>query len=397
MPAFDVQAVVLSRRNFNWFSTFPPVFQLEEELRDKRPSNLNISVAQSALSSIVYTSGSTGKPRGIMLSHRNIVSNTHSIIQALHLTEKDIQMVVLPFSYVMGKSLLNTHFAVGGTVIINNKFAFSGSMIKQMSEEGVTGFSGVPSTYAYLLHRSPLASYQDRLGSLRYCSQAGGHMSRHVKEKLRRVLPKHTHIYIMYGTTEASARLTCLDPSQFINNLDSVGKPIPDVKMFVMDKAGHGVAPGEIGEIVATGPNIMMGYWNDEEATKSVMDQAGYHTGDLGYRDSEGYYFIVGRKDNQVKIGGHRINTQEIEKVLIELEQVTEAAVLGIPDELLGQKLIAVIAPKNTDCDEKMILNLCAMKLPRYQIPAHIKLVRTLPKTSSGKVDKAKCLDLAKL
>ena len=118
----------------------------------------------------------------------------------------------LPFFYVMGKSLLNTHFAVGGTVVINNKFAYPASVIKQMVDEQVTGFSGVPSTYAYLLHRSPLANYRDKLTSLRYCSQAGGHMSRQIKEKLRQVLPENTKIYIMYGDTEASARLTYLEP-----------------------------------------------------------------------------------------------------------------------------------------------------------------------------------------
>ena len=150
------------------------IFSFEELTANPEPLNPKTSISETDLSSIIYTSGSTSKPKGVMLSHGNIVSNTNSICQYLELSEKDLQMVVLPFFYVMGKSLLNTHFAVGGTVVINNKFAYPATVIKQMVDEKVTGFSGVPSTYAYLIHRSPLEKYREGLSSLRYCSQAGG-------------------------------------------------------------------------------------------------------------------------------------------------------------------------------------------------------------------------------
>ena len=169
---------------------------------DSNDSNINNPIEQSNLASIICTSGSTGKPKGVMLSHANIVSNTHSICQYLELSAQDIQMVVLPFFYVMGKSLLNTHFAVGGTIVINNKFAFPVTVVNQMIDEQVTGFSGVPSTYAHLLHRSPLAKVRDKLASLRYCSKAGGHMSRPIKKELRSVLPppyENIHYVWRYG------------------------------------------------------------------------------------------------------------------------------------------------------------------------------------------------------
>ena len=158
------------------------VISFEEMISNQKTLNPEPALTATSLASIIYTSGSTGKSKGVMLSHRNIVSNTHSISQSLQLTSGDIQMVVLPFFYVMGKSLLNTHFAVGGTVVLNNRFAYPASVVKQMAEVKVTGFSGVPSTYAYFLHRSPLRDYRDKLDSLRYCSQAGGHMSRSVSE-----------------------------------------------------------------------------------------------------------------------------------------------------------------------------------------------------------------------
>jgi len=363
-------------------------------IRNEESSNPNIAIDESALSSIIYTSGSTGGPKGVMLSHRNIVSNTRSICQSLHLTDKDIQMVVLPFFYVMGKSLLNTHFAIGGTVVINNKFAYPASVVRQMVDEQITGFSGVPATYAYLLHRSPLADYRDKLHSLRYCSQAGGHMSRQIKEELRQVLPEHTKIYIMYGATEASARLTCLEPDRFEDKIESIGKAIPGVMLRVLDAKGQELPNNQIGELVGSGTNVMQGYWQDDQTTSMVLDQNGYHTGDLGYHDSEGYLYVVGRKDNLVKVGGHRINPQEIEDALMETELLIEIVILGIPDELLGHRLIAFAAPKNENCTENQILSRCAERLPKYKLPSEVKLVRTVPKSPSGKIDRKKCLGL---
>jgi long-chain acyl-CoA synthetase len=258
----------------------------------------------------------------------------------------------------------------------------------------VTGFSGVPSTYAYLLHRSPLAKLRDRLGALRYCSQAGGHMSDAVKQELRRVLPEHTKIYIMYGATEASARLSYLEPERFEEKMGSIGKPIPGTALRVLGPERQEVLTGESGEFVGQGPNIMLGYWKDDEATAKVLDEHGYHTGDLGYQDEEGYLYVTGRKDNLLKVGGHRINPQEIEDVLMGTQLVIEVAVLGRPDVLLGHKLVALACPKNGDCNENLILGECATKLPRYKMPSEVKLVRSLPKSTSGKIDRTKCLEL---
>ena len=386
--------LIIQNPKSDWSSAPFSVFSWKDCSANNKALNPDIPIEDSAIASIIYTSGSTGMPKGVMLSHRNIVSNTNSICQYLHLTEKDIQMIVLPFFYVMGKSLLNTHFAVGGTVVINNKFAYPASVIKQMVDEQVTGFSGVPSTYAYLLHRSPLANYRDKLTSLRYCSQAGGHMSRQIKEKLRQVLPENTKIYIMYGATEASARLTYLEPDRFEDKINSIGKPIPGVILRILDDEGQKVPNGRIGELVGNGPNIMRGYWKDSQVTSSILDHNGYHTGDLGYQDEEGYFYVSGRKDNLLKAGGHRINPQEIEDTLMETGLVIEAAVFGIPDTLLGHKLIAIAAPTNGDCSENLILGECAERLPRYKLPGQVKLVQALPKSASGKIDRPRCLKL---
>jgi len=352
------------------------------------------NIEEHDLASIIYTSGSTGGPKGVMLSHRNIVDNVFSICQYLHLTENDIQMCVLPFFYVMGKSLLNTHVAVGGTVVINNQFAFPAAVLKEMITEKVTGFSGVPSTFAYLLHRSPLAASADKLTSLRYVSQAGGHMSRAIKQELRRVLPAHTEIFIMYGATEAAARLSYLEPSRLADKMESIGIGIPGVELKVVNDKGEETAVGEVGELVASGSNIMSGYWKKPEATARVLLNGWYHTGDRGYRDAEGFFFLVGRQDDLVKVGGHRLCVQEIEDVLMESKLFVEAAVVGLPDELLENRLGVLGVPANDKCSEKEVLGFCANRLARHKVPSEVKFTRTLPKKASGKIDRHACREL---
>lgn len=394
--AESIDSLIVSQPKMAWdHQATPPVFCFEDLVRDKcYPDNFATAVDKYDLASIIYTSGSTGKPKGVMLSHKNVVSNTLSICQYLDLTSTDIQMVVLPFFYVMGKSLLNTHVAVGGTVVLNNRFAFPATVLNQMVEEAVTGFSGVPSTYAYLLHRSPLKQYRDKLVSLRYCSQAGGHMAKKVKTDLRDVLPRHTDIYIMYGATEASARLTYLEPDKYTDKMGSIGREIPGVSIRIMGNKGMALPDGETGELVAAGDNIMQGYWNDDESTNRAIGRHGYRTGDLGYKDKDGFYFVTGRRDSLLKVGGHRVNPQEIEDVLVESGLIIEGVVLGLPDTLLGNKLVAVVTPKDDTVTGNAVSIYSAQYLPKYKRPTDIKFVKALPKHVNGKINREKVVAL---
>jgi long-chain acyl-CoA synthetase len=349
----------------------------------------HLQIDAGSLGSIVFTSGSRGKPKGVMLSHRNIVSNTLAICRYLELSPNDIQMAVLPFYYVMGKSLLNTHMAVGGTVVLNNKFAFPVALLKEMIAERVTGFAGVPSTYAYLLHRSPLARFSGQMTTLRYCTQAGGHMARELKESLRRVLPDHVKIFIMYGATEASARLSYLNPERYREKMDSIGQPIPGVHFDIVSPSGEAPPDGQIGELMVSGPNIMLGYWKDPEGTKQVLRGVAYLTGDLAYRDAEGFYYVVGRKDGMIKTGGKRVNPQEVEEILHQLKEVQDVAILGTPDPILGQALSAFIVPvQGTSLSEREVLRFCSRFLQPFMIPKRINFRSSLPLTPNGKIDK---------
>jgi acyl-CoA synthetase (AMP-forming)/AMP-acid ligase II len=387
-----LKLLVIKSPKQKWNTT--PIFMatFEKAISDQKNTFSFDTLNKDDLASIIYTSGSTGKPKGVMLSHGNIVANTLSICGYLNLTQDDIQMVVLPFFYVMGKSLLNTHFAVGGSVVLNNRFLYPADVIKQMATEKVTGFSGVPSTYAYLLHRSPLLKYRDKLPALRYCSQAGGHMVTQLKKDLRSVLPKHTDIVIMYGATEASARLTYLEPTQFKHKLGSIGKAIPGVKLEIMGNDGRLIAGDSTGELVAKGANIMQGYWKNPEATHKSLDNNGYyHTGDISYKDGDGFFYITGRKDNVLKVSGHKVNPQDIEECLMQTRQLVETTVIGVPDKLDGYRLVAFCVPQNNDVKEIELQKHCHQMLLKHQVPNRFMFMKNIPKGSSGKVDIQQC------
>lgn len=341
------------------------------------------------IASIVYTSGSTGTPKGAVLSHLNIISNTRSIVEYLKLTYVDRVMVILPFFYVYGKSLLNTHFYVGGSVVIDNRFVFPNAVLETMKKTECTGFAGVPSTFSILLNNSALNKYD--FPSLRYLTQAGGAMAPAIQQKVALAFSP-AQLYIMYGATEASARLSYLSPEVLDSKWGSIGKAIPNVELFVADESGNPLPPGESGEIVARGSNIMMGYWKDEEETSNVLKNSLYFTGDLGKEDEEGYLYVVGRKKDMIKVGANRISPKEIEEKLLENPKIHEVAVIGTEDEILGEAIKAFIVLNNSNkllsTDE--IMNYCKKRLPHFKVPKYVEIIKSLPKNSSGKILKHK-------
>ena len=339
------------------------------------------------LASIVYTSGSTGKPKGVTLTHLNIVSNTRSIVQYLKLSSEDRVMVVLPFYYIYGKSLLNTHFFVGGSVVLDNRFAFPNVILETMKQTEVTGFSGVPSTFMILLNKSTLRNH--RFPALRYVTQAGGAMAPVVQKEVAKVFAP-AKLFIMYGATEASARLSYLDPDLLSKKLGSIGKAIPNVDLYVADKEGNRLPAGEVGEIVARGSNIMQGYWNDPEETAKVLRKGLYFTGDLGREDEDGFIFVVGRSKDIIKAGGERISAKEIEEKLLEINEVHETAVIGVDDPVLGEAIKAFIVTRDgAEVDEEYIRTSLRKKLPPFKQPKYIEFRSNLPKNNSGKILKA--------
>jgi len=337
-----------------------------------------------APAAIIYTSGTTGNPKGVTLSHANLVHNTRSILAYLDLRADDSILNVLPFYYSYGNSVLHTHLAVGARIVLQNSLAYPHSVLTQMAAERVSGFAGVPSTYALLLSRTRLGDYD--LAALRYLTQAGGAMAPAHVQRLKEALP-HVAIFVMYGQTEATARLTYLPPERLHDKLGSAGKAIPGVEIQIQDEQGQALPVGAVGEVCARGGNIMLGYWNDAAATQRVLRDGWLHTGDLARVDAEGYLFIQGRSADMVKTGAHRINPKEIEEVIAEIEGVAEVAVVGVPDEILGQVIKAVVIPRpGSALAPREVQAHCHRQLASYKIPKIIEFADELPKTASGKV-----------
>ncbi len=345
-----------------------------------------VDIAPGDIASIIYTSGTTGNPKGVVLTHRNLEANSESIVEYLNLTFEDKVMAILPFFYSYGNSLLLTHIRVGGSLVIDSRFAFPNVILEIMSRERVTGFSGVPSTFAILMHKSKIRDYG--WDHLRYLTQAGGPMTPALTMKIMEAIP-HVKIFIMYGQTEASARLSYLEPDKLLEKIGSIGLGIPGVTLKVKDDKGNVCPTGETGEIVAAGDNVMLGYWNQPEETARVLKSDGLHTGDLAKTDEDGYLYIVSRKSDMIKSGAHRISPKEIEEILAEFPDVVESAVIGVPDEILGENIKAIIVLKDgSKATQKDILKHCRMNLPAFKIPKVVEFRESLPKTSSGKIKK---------
>jgi len=341
------------------------------------------------IAEIIFTSGSTGVPKGVMLSHLNICTNTDSIVNYLKLTSNDIIEVVLPFFYCYGLSLLHTHLKVGASVVLNNSFFLLGSVIEDLNKYKCTGFAGVPSHYQILLRKSQTFS-KTFFPNLRYVTQAGGKLHNVFIEEFIEIFPE-INFYVMYGQTEATARLSYLQPELLKSKMGSIGKGIPGVTLMVLNEENEPVQVGEVGELVAVGGNIMKGYLNDSEATNEVLRDGRLYTGDLAIFDSDGYIYLVSRKKEIIKVGGNRVSPKEIEEVILTVTEVIDCTVEGVDDNLLGETIKATVILNGSYDKQEMelkILKRCREKLALYKIPRSIEFANHLNINSTGKKTK---------
>jgi len=349
------------------------------------------SVSPDDLAALMFTSGSTGRPRGVMVSHRNIMANTDSIVQYLELTRSDSVMTVLPFHYCYGTSLLHTHLRAGGSLAIGSRFMYPEMVLDRLVETRCTGFAGVPSHFQILLRRSTIRTRT--FPHLRYVQQAGGRLPPVLIVELRQALP-NTRIFVMYGQTEATSRLSYLPPEFLDSKSGSIGKGIPGVRLRVLDEAGSEVGPGQVGEIVAEGSNVTQGYWGSPADSAETFRDGRLHTGDQATVDEDGFIYIVGRDKDFLKCRGERVSCLTLEEKMLAFEDLLEVSVVGIPDDVLGEAVKAFIVGRipGRDLVERFSA-FCKKCFPSHLNPSEIVVLDALPKNAAGKVMKDKLRD----
>lgn len=401
----------IEEEKFRYISqiTNAPLFFLAEQVQIKLnvstekcistvsiPENITFSVKTSEnfdaerCAEIIFTSGSTGTPKGVMLSHKNIIANTKSIIEYLKLGANDRMLVVLPFYYCYGLSLLHTHLRVGGSLVFNNSFIFLGAVINDLKNHKCTGFAGVPSHFQILLRKSDSFKNTD-FPDLKYVTQAGGKLATVFIDEFRDTFPQ-IQFYVMYGQTEATARLSFLPPESYNERKGSMGKGIPGVNLKVVAEDGTEIKPGETGEVIARGDNVMMGYFQDEAGTREAVKNGWLYTGDLGTVDKDGYIYLTARKKEIIKVGGKRISPKEIEAVILALPEVVDCTIEGVEDEILGEALKATIVVNNSGnriIDENIIKEHCSKNLALFKVPQLIELKEQISMSATGKKIKA--------
>lgn len=336
---------------------------------------------------ILYTSGSTGRPQGVIQTFANVDANTRSIVEYLGLTPDDRALLTLPLAYCYGRSVLQTHLLAGGSLVLDDRMAFPRRVMETAAAEGCTGFAGVPLTFEILRRSVDLASIP--MTRLRYVTQAGGAMAPDTIAWARSSFAPAV-VFVMYGQTEATARLSYLPPERAEDKAGSIGIPIPGVELKVVDASGAELPVGEVGEIVARGANVTPGYLDDPEETSAILHDGWLWTGDLGEMDAEGYLFHRGRARDILKIGGHRVSPAQIEQVIAGHPAVEEVAVVGVADALLGEVPAAVVVlRRDASVDAAELVALCRANLPAPLVPAVVTFARSLPRNEAGKLQRA--------
>jgi long-chain acyl-CoA synthetase len=356
------------------------------------PSNpLDSRCIDLDLAALIYTSGSTGDPKGVMSPHSGMIAAASSIIRYLENTEEDILLNVLPLSFDYGLYQAIMALMVGATLVLERSFLYLHPVLKRIEQEQVTGFPLIPMILAMLLGLQDLKRYD--FSSLRYVTNTGAALPVDHIRRFRTLLPQ-VKLFSMFGLTECK-RVSYLPPEDLDKRPGSVGKAIPNCEVWIEDESGRVLGPGETGQLVIRGSNVMRGYWNDPELTARHFRAGRYpgemilHSGDLFRMDAEGFLYFLGRKDDMIKCRGERVSPKEVENLICEVNGVREAAVIGLPDEIEGQAITAcVVCDGRADLDEKAIRKHCNRHLEPFAVPRHIVFMKHLPRAAHGKIDR---------
>ncbi len=343
------------------------------------------------LAAIVYTSGSTGDPKGVMLTHRNMLTAASSITTYLRNVEDDVILDVLPLAFDYGLYQMIMAFKLGARLVLERSFAYPADVLGRVVSEGVTGFPGVPTIFAILAELESLRDYD--FSKIRYVTNTAAALPVKHITMLKSLFPA-ARIYSMYGLTECK-RCTYLPPEDLDRKPTSVGVAIPNTELWIVDEQDRRLGPGEVGQLVIRGATVMAGYWGKPEETAKKLrpgplpHEKVLYTGDYCRLDDEGYLYFVGRMDDIIKSRGEKVAPKEVESAIVDIPGVKEVAVVGVPDDVLGQAVKAVVVLEHgASLGAKDIERECRARLEGFMVPKYVTFVDELPKTSTGKIKK---------
>jgi len=390
----SLQSIVVVRANYMGAVDSRSEYVTWEEAlsggpRDHPPGRCGIDID---LAAIIYTSGSAGQPKGVMLTHRNMLAAATSITTYLENDENDVILCALPLSFDYGLYQMIMAFAVGGRLVLEKSFAYPAEMLRLLVDEQVTGFPGVPTMFAMLDGMPHLGAYD--FSRVRYVTNTAAALP--VKHLLRlRSIFAGARIYSMYGLTECK-RCSYLPPPQIDNRPESVGLAIPNTEMWIVNESDEHAGPNQVGQLVIRGATVMKGYWQKPEATAERLHPGHLpgeqllYTGDYCRVDDEGYLYFVGRMDDIIKSRGEKVAPVEVERALMSIPGVVDAAVIGVPDDLLGQAVKAfVVLDPGAELTAKALRRECQGRIEGFMVPSAIVIVPELPRMANGKLDRS--------